>query len=79
MLPLHTVRVPIGKPFVAVLWFEPSLSGPRNLCREAVTAAADGFDMYVMTSRLKRFTQTTDMNVDSSLFYKHVITPNLIK
>ena len=40
---------------------------------QAITGAAHGFDQAVMSRRLQRLAQATDMHVDCALFDEHVI------
>ena len=50
-----------------------------DLVGEAVAAAPNGFNVFVVTRWFKRFAQAPNVNVDGSFFHKNVITPNLIK
>lgn len=50
-----------------------------DLIGEAVTAAAHGFNVLVVTRWLKRFAQASDVNVNGSFFHKDMIAPDLIK
>ena len=48
----------------------------RNLCREAVAAAAHRFDVGVVAAGLQRLAQAADMDVDGAFLDEHVVAPD---